>query len=75
MLEGITAPEEESDGIRLPAVNDAGRFLHELAVLVDPVAREIGAKIRLGGRKCGDGRAGISDIEERTRLRVADAEE
>ena len=75
VLEGERTAQQETDEIVAPPAEQVGRLLDQFAVAIDAVARHIGAKVGAGGGVARFGTAGIGDVEQRTRLRIALAEQ
>jgi len=74
-LERERAAEQERDEVVAPVRRGVRHLVGQLAVRVDPVAREVGSEIGARGDADGLGRAHVGDLEERARPRVALAEE
>src|SRR5712692_1673116 len=74
-LEGEGAAQQEGDEVIAPEGLDVRHLVGEDTVLVDPVARQVGPQV--GARRRADrlGRAHIGHLDQRTRARVALAEE
>ena len=73
-LEREAAPEQKSHKFVLPAVLDVLRLLHQLAVLVDAVPRDVGAQVRARGRDHGLRVPSFGDLEDWARFGVSYAE-
>jgi hypothetical protein len=74
-LEGERAAEQERDEVVAPEGLDVRDLVREHAVLVDPIARQVGAQV--GARRDADrlGRAHVRHLDQRARAGVALAEE
>mgnify|MGYP000565080461 CR=1 FL=1 len=70
-LERERAADDERYEVVAPVVLDILHFGHQLAVLVDAVAREVGGDVAIGGADGGLARAGLRDLEQRAGLGVA----
>src|SRR5262245_21883885 len=74
VLEGEAAAEKERHEVVPPEVPDVVPLLGQLALAVDAVAGDIGAKIRTRGRADGLGIARWSDLDDRTGRGIAGTE-
>src|SRR5262249_25148034 len=68
------AAEQEGDQVVAPDRVQARRLVHKRAVLVNAIARAIGAHVGVGRSRLWNRRARLSDVEEWARPRIALAE-
>jgi len=66
----ITKPHE----VIAPGCANVGRLVRQLTVPPDPIAPEIGTDIKVGRKRRQSRIAGLGNADERTRLRIGDAE-
>ena len=73
-LEGEAAADQERNQIPPPVIPDIRRLIHQLALLVDPILRDIRSQVSAGRHNRRGGRAYVGYLKDRAGLRVADAE-
>src|SRR4029077_8443889 len=74
-LEGERAAEQEGHQVVAPEGAHVGHLVGHHPVLVDAVARQVGAEVGAGRHADRLGRAHVGDLDQRARPRVALAEE
>ncbi len=73
-LERKRTTDHETHEVIAPGCANVGRLIRQLTVHPHPIAPEIGADIKVGRKRRQPRIAGLGNADERTRLRIGDAE-